>query len=121
MYIKSKECRLAESFLMAMKNYNIEMLDNAQASEDLYLLEKDAIVIAKALSIMGENNFEVPENDVNNDINNLINNEDSKIYELEDLNIDEIDHEDEDADNGAVNEKDIEVTPEVDDNEVDIC
>jgi len=70
---------------------------------------------------MGENNFEVPENDVNNDINNLINNEDSKIYELEDLNIDEIDHEDEDADNGAVNEKDIEVTPEVDDNEVDIC
>ncbi len=123
MYIKSKECRLAESFLMAMKNYNIEMLDNAQASEDLYLLEKDAIVIAKALSIMGENNFEVPENDVNNDINDLINNEDSKIYELEDLNIDEIDHEDEDedADNEVVNEKGIEVTPEVDDNEVDIC
>ena len=129
MYIKSKECRLAESFLMAMKNYNIEMLDSAQASEDLFLLEKDAIVIAKGLSVMGENNFEVPDNDVNNDIDNLINDEDNKINELEDLNIDDIDNEDEDDNenenegNEVVNEKkDVEVTPEEnEDDEVDIC
>lgn len=133
MYIKSKECRLAETFLMAMKNYNIEMLDSAQASEDLFLLEKDVIVIAKGLSVMGENNFEVPDVDVNNDIDNLINDEDNKINELEDLSIndndndndneDEKEDENEDDDDEIVNtKKDVEITPEEnEDDEVDIC
>ena len=52
-YINSKECRLAESFVMAIKLSDIDALDKAQRCVDLNYLEREIQILAKNLSIFG--------------------------------------------------------------------
>lgn len=52
-YLSSKECRLAELFLMAYKHSDIDKLDEAQRCPDLYYLDKEAQQLGKRLSIFG--------------------------------------------------------------------
>lgn len=52
-YINSKECRLAESFVMAVKLSDIDALDQAQRCVDLNYLEREIQILAKNLSIFG--------------------------------------------------------------------
>jgi len=52
-YINSKECRLAESFVMAIKLSDIDALDQAQRCVDLNYLEREIQILAKNLSIFG--------------------------------------------------------------------
>lgn len=55
-YLHSSECRLAEAFLIAFKNYDLDALDAAQRSPDLHHQEREVIAFAKQLSLMTSHN-----------------------------------------------------------------
>ena len=59
-YLHSTECRLAEAFLTAFKNYDLDALDAAQRSPDLLHQEREVIAFAKELSLMTSHNRPEP-------------------------------------------------------------
>lgn len=59
-YLRSKECALAEDLLTAMKSRDVEKLDAAQRSPDLTYLERDVQALAKTLTINGANDWPEP-------------------------------------------------------------
>jgi len=54
-YIVSRECRLAESFIMAMKSHDLDMLDEAHKNPDLNYLDREVTILAKNLSLYANN------------------------------------------------------------------
>lgn len=59
-YLKSTECKLAEDFIAAFKQMDVDMLDEAQKSHHLVHLDRDVQKIAKSLSLMADHNAPDP-------------------------------------------------------------
>lgn len=59
-YLKSTECKLAEDFLQAFKQMDIDMLDEAQRSHHLIHLDRDVQNLARNLSLMANHNAPDP-------------------------------------------------------------
>ncbi|CAE7644465.1 snpC, partial [Symbiodinium microadriaticum] len=59
-YLKSVECKLAEDFLQAFKQMDVDLLDEAQRSHHLIHLDRDVQKIAATLSLMASHNAPDP-------------------------------------------------------------
>jgi hypothetical protein len=59
-YLKANESKLAEEFIMAFKQMDIDLLDAAQKSHLLINLERDIQGIARSLSLLSSHNAPVP-------------------------------------------------------------
>ena len=51
-YLNSKECKLADEFILAFKNYDIELLEKTQASPSLNYIEREIQDLARKLSLL---------------------------------------------------------------------
>jgi hypothetical protein len=51
-YITSRECALAEDFIMAFKNYDTERLASAQASSTMHFMDREVVEYARKLSLL---------------------------------------------------------------------
>lgn len=118
-YINSKECRLAESFVMAVKLSDIDALDQAQRCVDLNYLEREIQILAKNLSIFGfdtdynaESTGTAALDQISKDMNDLLS------------NIPEQPEVDEDNDNNNNNDSELQIQTNDANNEdedVDLC
>jgi hypothetical protein len=59
-YLKANESKLAEDFIMAFKQMDIDMLDAAQKSHLLINLDREIQGIARSLSLLSSHNAPVP-------------------------------------------------------------
>jgi gluconate kinase len=59
-YLKSTECKLAEDFLQAFKQMDVDLLDEAQRSHHLIHLDRDVQNLARKLSLMANHNAPEP-------------------------------------------------------------
>eukprot|EP00602_Paraphysomonas_sp_CaronLab_P001215 CAMPEP_0185020322 /NCGR_PEP_ID=MMETSP1103-20130426/2920_1 /TAXON_ID=36769 /ORGANISM="Paraphysomonas bandaiensis, Strain Caron Lab Isolate" /LENGTH=403 /DNA_ID=CAMNT_0027551151 /DNA_START=12 /DNA_END=1223 /DNA_ORIENTATION=+ len=55
-YLRSTECKLAEDFISAFKQMDVDMLDEAQRSHHLVHLDRDVQGIARNLSLLADHN-----------------------------------------------------------------
>ena len=51
-YINSKECKMADDFILAFKNYDLDLLDKALACPDLNYVDREIQKIARRLSFL---------------------------------------------------------------------
>lgn len=59
-YLNSNECAVAESFLNAFKNFDIEALDKARGPTSVMYADPDFQDFARALTFMGSNHMRMP-------------------------------------------------------------
>ena len=124
-YINSKECRLAESFVMAIKLSDIDALDKAQRCVDLNYLEREIQILAKNLSIFGFDTDYVAEtsgtaalDQISKDMNDLLANIPEQSEDIDDNDIDlEIPVNTNDDDNAIVSNN----NNDGNDDDVDLC
>ena len=65
MYLRSNECAVAESFLNAFKNFDVELLDKARSPTSIMYADPDFQEFAKSLTFMGENHLDFEPSAVN--------------------------------------------------------
>lgn len=70
-YITSNECKVIDKFIMAFKNSDLDLLDDAQKGENLFYLDPEMQSWAKSLSLFGRGKFSKGDSKITRELKGL--------------------------------------------------